>query len=159
MKHWLPPGNIISTERLIHAWLVDGSRTVPAGNQAPLKKLLHWERSNSKVNELSPSPFCSAQLLMEMGSTGDPSLVWSATFLHLSVHGSDLTSQKCKQHHTCPEQSLTSSSITAMSYQAKKPPTVPRTYTKPGDHLTNPLSSPTGGWLLLSKWDALILLS
>lgn len=87
-----------------------------------------------------------------------PAWFGTTTFLHLPVCGSHLTSQKCK-HHTSPEQSLASLSIRAMSYQAKKPPRVPRTYTKGGDHLTNLHSRPTGGWLLFSKQGALVLLS
>lgn len=155
MKHWLPPGNVISTEGLMHAWLVDGSRTVPAGSQAHPKEIapLGKEEKQGQLTQSFPILQCTAIALKT------PAWFGATTFLHLPVHGSDLTSQKCKQHHTSPEQTLTSSSIRAMSYQAKKPPTVPRTYTKPGDLLTNPLSSPTGGWLLLSKQDALILLS
>lgn len=87
-----------------------------------------------------------------------PAWFGTTIFLHLPVCGSDLTSQKCK-HHTSSEQSLASSSIRAMSYQATKPPRVPRTYTKGGDHLTNLHSSPTGGWVLFSKQGALVLLS
>lgn len=39
MQHWLPPGNVISTEGLTHGWLVDGSKTVPGGSQAHLKEI------------------------------------------------------------------------------------------------------------------------
>lgn len=95
-----------------------------------------------------------------MGSTEDPRLLWNN---HIPPPAClwvrpDLP-EKCTQHHNSPEQSLTSSSIRGMSYQAKKPPTVPMTYRERSGHLTNPHSSPTGGWLLLSKRGAMTLLS
>lgn len=129
-------GNVISTERLIHAWLMDGSRTVPAGSQAHLKNCsTEKEGKTRSANSVLPH-FAVYSYLWRWAALETPAWFGATTFLHLPVHGSDLTSQKCKQHHTSPEQAMTSSSIRAMSYQAKKPPTVPRTYTKPGDHLS-----------------------
>lgn len=142
----------------MHGWWM-AARLSLVGVRHTIKKFLHWERRKSKVNELSLSPFCVHSYSRKWAALKTPGCFGTTIFLHLPVCGSDLISQKCTQHHTSPEQSLTSLSIRATSCQAKKPPTLPRTYRERSGHLTNPHSSPTGGWLLLSKQSAMILLS
>lgn len=141
----------------VHGW--DGSKAVPAGSQAHLEEIVPLGKEEKQGQWTQSFPILQCTAAHRDGQPWRSQTGLEPHFLHLPVCGSDLTSQRCKQHHTSTEQSLTSLSIKAMSYQAKKPPIVPRTYTKRGDHLTNPHISPTGGWLLLSKQSALILLS
>lgn len=81
-----------------------------------------------------------------------PGRLGATTLFYLPAYGLDPTSHKCKQYHTFPGQS------DVFIYQSCVPPSPETPHSakdltrdKRGDHLTNPPSSPTGGWLLLSK--------
>lgn len=79
---------------------------------------------------------------------------------YLPAYGLDLATHNYKQHHTSPEQ------CDFFIYQSCVPPSQETPHSakdlmrdKRGDHLTNPPSSATGGWLLLSKQGATSSLS